>query len=134
MKGLCLCGAVAIRAQDGRDVGVCHCAMCRRWGGGPLFAVHCGPDVEIAGSDKVKSYASSPWAERAFCTECGSHLYYRLKATGEYIVPAGLFGDMPDAVLTSQIFIDQKPSYYRFANETTELTAAEVFAKYAARE
>lgn len=134
MKGQCLCGAVSIAVPDRRDIGVCHCAMCRRWGGGPLFAVDCGLEIEITGSEKVKSYASSPWAERAFCSECGSHLYYKLRPTGEYIVPAGLFGDMPEAVLTSQIFIDQKPSYYRFVNETAELTAAEVFAKYAARE
>lgn len=134
MRGLCLCGAVSIIAPDRRDVEVCHCAMCRRWGGGPLLAVHCGPEIEIAGSDTVKRYASSPWAERAFCAGCGSHLYYRLKATGEYIVPAGLFGEMPEAVLTTQIFIDQKPRYYRFGNETAELTAAEVFTKYAARE
>ena len=134
MKGLCLCGAVSIVVQDRRDIEVCHCGMCRRWGGGPLFAVHCGSELQIAGSGKVKTYASSAWAERAFCGECGSHLYYRLQPTGEYIVPAGLFGDLPEAVFTTQIFIDKKPGYYRFANNTAELTEADVFAKYAARE
>ena len=30
-----------------------------------------------------------------------------------------------------QIFIDRKPSYYEFANQTENLTEAEVFAKFA---
>ncbi len=30
-----------------------------------------------------------------------------------------------------QIFIDEKPSFYCFANETNKMTGAEVFAKYA---
>ena len=29
-----------------------------------------------------------------------------------------------------QVFIDEKPSMYRFANETEDMTGAEVFAKY----
>ena len=33
---------------------------------------------------------------------------------------------------TEQIFIDRKPSYYAFANQTMNLSEAEVFAKFAA--
>lgn len=131
MKGACLCGAVSIGVRDRRDIEVCHCGMCRRWGGGPLFALHCGQDIELTGAESVSRYASSPWAERAFCSACGSHLYYKLLPTGEYIVPAGLFGDIPAAVFTTQIFIDKKPNYYTFAEKTATLTEAEVFAKYA---
>jgi hypothetical protein len=57
-------------------------------------------------------------------------LYYRLIATNEYAVPAGLFQDAPQLQFAEQIFIDHKPSYYQFANQTSELTEAEVFAKY----
>ena len=76
-------------------------------------------------------FNSSEWAERAFCKHCGSHLFYRLKESRQYVIPAGLLGDEDSFVFTSQIFIDQKPAYYGFANETEEMTAAEVFAKYA---
>jgi hypothetical protein len=34
-------------------------------------------------------------------------------------------------VLTSQIFIDEKPAYYTFANQTKTMTGAEVFAMFA---
>ncbi|NEZ03583.1 hypothetical protein G4Y73_05375 [Wenzhouxiangella sp. XN201] len=38
-------------------------------------------------------------------------------------------GDVP-WTFSEQIFIDEKPSWYEFANETNNMTAAEVFEKY----
>jgi hypothetical protein len=35
---------------------------------------------------------------------------------------------------TEQIFIDRKPAYYDFANQTVTLTEAEVLAKFAPSE
>jgi hypothetical protein len=105
--------------------------MCQRWGGGPLLAVHCGSEVVITGLPNVTVFQSSEWAERGFCASCGTHLYYRLRAANEYIVPVGLFRDGTQFRFDEQIFVDQKPSYYEFANSTARLTEAEVFAKYA---
>lgn len=130
MKGQCLCGAVSFTSPDTREIGLCHCGTCRRWGGGPLFAVHCGPDVTFLGTESIAVYASSDWAERAFCKQCGTHLYYKLLATGEYFVPAGAF-DSSDFTLASQIYIDKKPEYYALANQTPMLTEQEVIAQYA---
>ena len=93
MKGSCLCGAVAVSAPDQTEVAACHCGMCRRWGGGPLLAVHCGHDVHISGTEQVTVFKSSEWAERGFCSRCGTHLFYRVVQGNEYIVPVGLFGD-----------------------------------------
>ncbi len=131
MEGKCLCGAVAIVAKAATDVEVCHCGMCRRWGGGPLIAIHCGTDVKISGVENVTQFASSAWAERGFCKTCGTHLFYRLKPANEYIVPAGLFQNQNGFELKEQIFIDKKPAYYDFANSTNTLTEAQVFEKYA---
>lgn len=128
----CLCGAVGLSiAADTHSVGACHCGMCRKWGGGPLLAMHCGRDVSIDGESSVSVYDSSAWAERGFCSKCGTHLFYRLKGSGEYAVPAGLFDDQSDLVFEEQIFVDCKPPYYAFANDTRNMTEAEVFAKYA---
>ena len=93
MKGKCLCGSVSIIAQDNTQMIACHCAMCRRWGGGPMLTVHGGTDVEIAGVETITAFKSSDWAERAFCTKCGTHLYYRLIPANEYILSVGLFQD-----------------------------------------
>jgi len=131
MHGQCLCGAVTIHSPDAKDIGVCHCGFCRRWSGGPMLALHCGPDVTFSGTEHITVFASSDWAERAFCKRCGTHLYYKLLPTGEYFVPAGTF-DSADLQLASQIYIDKKPAYYDFANQTPLLTEAEVLAQFGA--
>ncbi|MDO6460512.1 GFA family protein [Granulosicoccaceae sp. 1_MG-2023] len=131
-QGECLCGKVRISAPGiGNQVGVCHCAMCRRWSSGPYLALHAGTDVSISGREFLKVYDSSEWAERGFCSECGSNLYYRYKDSGEYMVAAGLFLPQPDWQLTQEVFIDHKPAYYNFAEKTEALTGAEAFARYA---
>lgn len=132
-SGSCLCGAVTLAAPSlSRQVGACHCSMCRQWSGGPFLGLDCGSDLQVTGSAHVGIFASSEWAERGFCKDCGSHLYYRLKPTGQYIVPAGLFGDGLDLHFDHQIFIDEKPGYYSFAEKTREQTGAEVFAEFGA--
>lgn len=131
MKGTCLCGAVSIAAPDNTGTSACHCTMCRKWGGGPAMAVHCGPDVDIENADGVTNYRSSEWAERGFCSKCGTHLYYRLSGSNDYFLFAGFFGDDVPFEFKEQIFIDSKPGYYDFANDTDNMTGAEVFAKFA---
>ncbi|MCW8945659.1 MAG: GFA family protein [Sedimenticola sp.] len=130
--GSCLCGAVHLTATHvSNTMEACHCGMCRKWGGGPLLAVDCGTEVSFTGQDNISVFNSSDWAERGFCKKCGSHLFYRLKESQRYSLPAGLFDNDPSFVFDEQIFIDKKPSFYSFANETTNLTEAETFAKYA---
>ena len=129
--GRCLCGAVRITAQNARDrVGACHCSMCRTWGGGPLMAVGCGTDVEIEGEEHVAVFSSSEWAERGFCSRCGTNLFYRLKQNQEFYIAAGIFTDATGLVFDHQVFIDEKPDYYDFANDTKDMTGAEVFARF----
>ncbi|WP_119166235.1 GFA family protein [Algihabitans albus] len=130
-RGQCLCGAVKITAKSASSsAGACHCSMCRRWSGGPLLAVDCGTDIAIEGEDQVKVFDSSAWAERGFCGSCGTHLFYRLKENGQFIVPAGLFENEEGLVFDHQVFIDEKPAFYDFSNETENMTGAEIAAKY----
>lgn len=130
MKGSCLCGAIEVTADDKSDIDVCHCTTCRRWGGGPLFAVHCGPEVIFGGSQKPAVYRSSDWAERGFCASCGTHLFYHLLPTNEYMMSAGIFGDEVDFNLSSQVFFDEKPDFYQFANKTPTMSGDELIAQF----
>src|SRR3989338_3269929 len=129
-QGKCLCGAVTVTAkQVSKNLGACHCGMCRKWTGGPLFAIDCGTEVAFEGQDYIATYDSSAWAERGFCKKCGTHLFYKLKAKSQYIVATGLFDDIKTYHFDHQIFIDEKPEYYAFENQTHNMTGAEVFAK-----
>jgi hypothetical protein len=131
-KGSCLCGAVHVSAKTmTKKAGACHCTMCQKWAGGPLIMVDCGSDVSFQDEENVAVFDSSEWAERGFCKKCGSHLFYRLKERHQYFMPVGIFDGSEQFILDHQIFIEQKPEYYCFANETQNMTGAEVFAMFA---
>ncbi|MBE0359023.1 hypothetical protein PALI_a0216 [Pseudoalteromonas aliena SW19] len=83
--------------------------------------------------DKVKMYESSSWASRGFCIECGTHLFYKFKATGEYNMPVGMFSNLKGLEMDMQYFSDMRPNYYCFSNETKEMTTAEIMAYFAAK-
>ena len=131
--GQCLCGAVYLSVTKmGDKIGACHCNMCRKWSGGPLLAIDCGTDVSFTGEENIGVFNSSDWADRGFCQQCGTHLFYRLKENQQYFMPAGLFDNCDTAIFDHQVFIDEKPDYYEFANETNNMTGAELFAQFAA--
>lgn len=132
MTGGCLCGAVRFTAAPAkRDVGACHCGMCRRWAAGPFLALECRDAVTIDDATHLGVYRSSEWAERCFCKQCGTPLFYRLVGKGFYAISAEAFDDRSGFTFASQIFIDEKPAYYDFANKTHNMTGAEVFAAFA---
>jgi hypothetical protein len=132
MQGGCLCGAVRFTASlKDREVGACHCSMCRKWTGGPFMVIDCGDTIKVENESNLGVYRSSEWAERCFCKTCGSVLFYRLVQNGNCYASAEAFDDRAGYALTSQVFIDEKPAYYDFANKTHNMTGAEVFAAFA---
>lgn len=133
-SGSCLCGKVTVRANSiNPRLSVCHCAMCRKWGGGPFFALQCKDDIQFTGEEYINVFASSPWASRGFCSHCGTHLFYRLNQTGHYNMPAGLFSDIENIEMDMQYFNDKRPSYYCFSNQTKEMTEAAIMAYFSAQ-
>lgn len=133
MKGACLCGAVQATVKNIQNtMGACHCNRCRKWSGSPFFAVDCGTEVRFENAENISVFDSSDWAERAFCAKCGTHLYFRLKKQGKYMMPAGFFDQHNDLQFVHQVFIDQKPPYYDFSNETQNMTGEECMAAFAA--
>ena len=91
--GCCLCNKVRVTVPStDQKVRACRCEKCMRWGGGQL-SVNCGCAPSFAGDQHIAVYDSSDSAERGFCKSCGSHLFYRVKESGVYYVPAGIFND-----------------------------------------
>jgi hypothetical protein len=132
-QGGCLCGAVRFTATPkDSDVGACHCSMCRRWTAGPFMVLDCADTVKFEDETNLGVYRSSEWAERCFCKKCGTALFYRLVGKGQHYVSAEAFDDRANYALTSQVFIDEKPAYYDFANKTHNMTGAELFAAFGA--
>lgn len=127
--GSCLCGAVkfTVTLKDTR-VSACHCGMCRKWGGGPLFVADCAEPIRFtAGQPMI--FDSSDWAQRGFCGQCGTHLLYQLKVGNFVNVPVGVLED-DEWVFDMQVYVDHKPAYYCFSNQTKQMTGAEVEALF----
>jgi hypothetical protein len=81
--------------------------MCQRWSGGIFMCFEAAPDaVTVIG--EVARYASSGFAERAFCPKCGSHLWMRNTDTPKdnYELMPGLFDTAPNWPLRSEIYTD----------------------------
>ncbi|WP_298255981.1 GFA family protein [uncultured Litoreibacter sp.] len=137
ISGKCMCGAVTYRAQlIEPELGACHCSMCRRWTGGVFLALSVLPDaMTFEGEAHIQLFQSSPWAERGFCKNCGSSLFYRVTAAGKeqgiYHIGAGTMNDLDGITLSQQLFIDQKPDGYSFCETTADLTQEQVEAMFA---
>lgn len=135
-SGSCLCGAVHFDLTlQNTKAHVCHCGMCRKWGaGGPVISVDCDTDVTIHGEENLRWYQSSEWAQRGFCRQCGSSLFYKLVMDGSnYMnVCVAALDNGNDITLKDHIFIDRKPPYYDFADNCPRLTEEEFLAKFAA--
>jgi hypothetical protein len=102
--------------------------MCRKWTGGPLLNVRASA-ISFEGTPTV--FPSSEWAERGFCSTCGSCLFYRLRSSdGPLHVTHGSLDDVEDLTFSHQVFIDKKPEGYAFENETGTMTSTEVLAMF----
>ena len=127
--GSCLCGKVKfIVPFQNTNLSACHSHTCRKWSAGPLMTLMYSGEIVTQGQEYISHYNSSAWAERAFCKECGSHLYYHLKGTNNYYFATWIFDDIKDLEFTTEVFIDNKPSCYDFANHTHKLTEADIMS------
>ena len=128
----CMCGAVTFKAKlKNNEVGACHCSMCRQWSGGVFFAVYYDGALEFTDKDALGIYKSSDWGERGFCTKCGSSLFWRMQDETFGVVSAQSVKDLNKPVLNGEIFIDDKPDYYNFSEDTQKMTGAQVMAMFA---
>ena len=135
LSGRCLCGAVRFTAVPKKmHMDACHCGMCRRWSAGPFMGVSCCDTVKVENEDSLRAYISSDWGERVFCAECGTSLFWRMRDGSETSVSMNAFDDVSGFVFTDEIFVDEKPANYDFANATHKMTGAEVIAAFSAQQ
>lgn len=128
ITGQCLCGAVRVELTEaGTALDVCHCTMCRQWGG--LFIGLSAKGYQIDGEEMVVSYRSSQWAARAFCGRCGSKLWFDFLPGDHRSFLAGLFALPAVFAIHKQIFIDEKPGWYDLLPHGEMRTGEEVIAE-----
>ncbi len=125
--GQCLCNAISFTAEYKEEkFSACHCDMCRRWGSGAYLALAANL-TDLKGEEHIKTYKSSVWAERAFCKNCGTNLFYKVTAEGQHkgitYISMGLLDESAGFVMEREIFIDEKPDGYNFVGDHLKQTA-----------
>lgn len=99
-EGGCLCGAIRYRAaaRPMRAV-ICHCSICRKHTGAPIASfVHFPIDSFTWLKEQPKRYRSSEFAERGFCSQCGSTVTMHEEALSDRVQVAIGSLDQPDRV------------------------------------
>ena len=128
-SGSCLCEKVKFEVTLTENaVHICHCSQCRKWSGGSALCLGCLPEKKIEGEEFITWYDSSEFAQRSFCKNCGTHLFFRTK-DGSYNGVSANFDDLDGLEIGEHIFIDNKPSYYDFADDKPRLTEKEFLKK-----
>jgi hypothetical protein len=126
LNGHCLCGAVTITVSGVHDgaPGACHCRICQRWSGG-LFLSFEADAAGVAVTGPVTRFASSGFAERAFCAVCGSHLWMRDNDAEIYELMPGIFDEARDWPLRSEVYSDKAMACVRLSGDHPRATQAE---------
>jgi hypothetical protein len=129
-SGQCLCGAVSFTVDNvDPEFYACHCKMCLRWCGGPYLAVT-ATGIKFEDTAHLKLFDSSKWAERSFCSVCGTNIYYHVKGRDTYEINTGTFDDTSPFRMIGEIFVDDKPAGYEFAGDHPRLTGLEAIEKF----
>lgn len=132
LEGRCLCGSVTVSARlASHELTACACDMCRRHTSSFFISVAAEPEsVVVVGP--ATSFRSSDWAERGFCAECGSTLWYGTVHDGARHLAAGLFENAGGGSLAMEFFADQCPDGYRLEGGHKRLTQEETIAMFEA--
>jgi hypothetical protein len=76
ITGGCFCGAIRWEANNVFNAGYCHCSICRRISGAPVFSfVHFRESDFRLTQGSPKGFACSSRFTRYFCENCGSQIY-----------------------------------------------------------
>lgn len=112
--GGCLCGAVRYRVTGPlRPVVTCHCGQCRRTSGHFAAFTACAAGDLVMESDRgLRWYRSSPEAERGFCGECGSNLFWKPAQGRAISIAAGTLDGATGLGIGGHLFIADKGDYY----------------------
>lgn len=121
-RGSCLCGAVRFRANlPSKWVAHCHCTCCRRAHGAPLVTWAGFPSEQFSlepDAEQPTWYQSSPGAQRAFCTKCGSPMFFQsTRWPGEMHVARALFTEPLDREPSAHVFYETHVPWLNVADD-----------------
>ena len=110
LEGGCLCGGVRFRvAERPNDATYCHCEHCRRRTG-TAFSLSAGVPTSgfevLQGEELIRSFQPPGGSPKAFCSNCGGHLYAGDRQSDSIHVRFGAFDEDPGVRPSRHQFVD----------------------------
>ena len=101
LTGGCACGAIRYEFSGAPEASfACHCTTCQRQAGAPmmLYFIANESDGFRFTQGQPKPYTSSEKAQRHFCADCGTPIFFQYNDTpGRFVVSQGTL-DQPNAL------------------------------------
>ena len=117
LRGSCLCGGIAYRAEKSSVSGAshCFCTMCQKQHGaasGTYANVASAGFSFEKGADLVTEFHSSDHGRRGFCKVCGSSLTWRsTQAPDRIAITLGTMEPEYDGPVQIALHTDTKPAW-----------------------
>jgi hypothetical protein len=107
-------------ALDG--VIACHCTQCRKQTGNYWASTHTADkDLTMLKSGTLGWYRASANAQRGFCKNCGSTLFWKKDGSDVTSVCAGSIDGKTDLKLAGHIYVADAGDYYEIAGGSYRL-------------
>lgn len=123
MRGSCLCGGVSFEIEgEARDPIACHCSQCRKTSG-HYWAATAVPSnkLKLLCDSTLSWYRSSDYAQRGFCNQCGSSLFWKMDAEETISIGAGALEAPTNLKIKTHIFTEDKGDYYDIEDGVEQL-------------
>lgn len=118
IAGGCLCGACryATRAAP-LNVRACHCRLCQKATGAPLYARVLVPLDRVTITGPVGWFSSSPELRRGFCTRCGTTLFSERAAMNAIGLTMGSLDDPDRFAPSAHIWLSSKQAWLELGDD-----------------
>ena len=112
--GGCLCGETRYKVSAQlRPVVACHCRQCQRSSGFHVAATSVPKHAfSLLKEQHLKWYTSSATAQRGFCGQCGSNLFWKQNGSADMVIFAGTIDQPTGLKIVEHIFVEDKGDYY----------------------
>ena len=111
LTGGCQCGAVRYRATGPFKTALCHCRMCQKAFGNYFAPLVTAKAIEWTRGEPA-TFRSSNRAQRGFCANCGTPLFYLGDGDWGYELSAGALDSPEAAPPTLQINVKDRVALF----------------------
>ena len=121
LTGRCLCEGVEYRIEG--ELGPilnCHCSRCRRWHGAAFrtrASIKSSQFTWVKGKELVKTFHSSEFTAKHFCSVCGSNLVSTYDNDPERMsLPLGGLDQAPSNKVEGHFFVGSKAPWFEITD------------------